>query len=231
MAFTNYLYLFVNRASKNFADPFALCPYCGAPAVPFTITVPTNNVELHLFSDGSSVLEGFEFTYESIEAYFCDPTIIDVTDTQGEIVVRNSLDLPMTCTWKMAMPVGTILRLTFIEFDLGACCSCAYITILDNEFTDSPLTGSAICGTTIPRRIPGTISNSLDITFYTDGSAQHPGFKIQYERPLPRETKCKVIKGIPTFKPNGKNSDNFGCHQGHEASTILIAAEAGGYPQ
>ncbi|XP_066958658.1 exoskeleton protein RP43-like [Macrobrachium rosenbergii] len=144
-------------------------PYCGALAVPFTVTVPTNNAELFLYSDGSSLLDGFEATYET------------VTNTSGEIVVNNALDFTMTCTWKMVMPAGTILRMTFTKFNLGTCCNCAYISIFDNEFTDFPISGSDICGATIPGRIPGTISNSIDITFYTDGSAQYPGFTIQYE--------------------------------------------------
>ncbi|XP_068216614.1 procollagen C-endopeptidase enhancer 2-like [Palaemon carinicauda] len=148
-------------------------PFCGVLAVPFSVVIPSNKVEVYLYSDGSQVLEGFEFDYDSLEAYACDPAL---EETTGEITAKNILNFGMTCTWRMNFGVGMMVKMTFTAFDLGTCCNCAQITILDYEFTQFPVTGYPICGTSIPTPIPATMSGDIDITLYTDGLVQHPGF-------------------------------------------------------
>ncbi|XP_064110316.1 uncharacterized protein LOC135218099 [Macrobrachium nipponense] len=134
-------------------------PYCGALAVPFTITIPTRNVEVHLFSDGTQILDGFEFSYESIEAFVCESPVTSLTNATGEIVARKVLNMPMTCMWRITLPAGMMIKMTFTEFNLNACCGCAYLRVIDTEFTPIALTGLLVTTPSPQGLIPLTISS------------------------------------------------------------------------
>ena len=85
-----------------------------------------------------------------------------------------------TCTYVIAQPAATIIRVQFLDFDIEGSdeCNFDYLDIRDGPNVNSTKIGR-YCGD--PSRIPSPIVSTLNylwINFVTDGSVQNRGFKV-----------------------------------------------------
>ncbi|XP_064110354.1 exoskeleton protein RP43-like [Macrobrachium nipponense] len=87
----------------------------------------------------------------------------------------------MNCHWKLSMPVGKLVTITFLEFDLGSCCDCAQITLWDSVWPHGAFLGRGFCGSAIPPIVNASGSNIILIDLWMNGTSILPGFRLYYE--------------------------------------------------
>lgn len=93
----------------------------------------------------------------------------------------NSYDHHMECTWVFLAPLGNIVEITWLSFDIEDSSSCQfdYIQIFDNSTTQFGSEIGKFCGTNIPPPIISS-SNLVSILFKTDGSRNAGGWSLAY---------------------------------------------------
>ncbi|XP_073479055.1 adhesion G-protein coupled receptor G6-like isoform X3 [Aquarana catesbeiana] len=88
------------------------------------------------------------------------------------------------CNWTIISPVGFIIRVTFLDFDIEEAQNCMYdyVSIYNGETT------SKFCGTTAKDLTFNSTGNEMTIGFVSDFSIQKKGFKAIYTQHTLNET-------------------------------------------
>lgn len=84
------------------------------------------------------------------------------------------------CIWKLNVPEGFRIQLTFNSFMVESNSRCKYdsVEIRNGSCTDSPLIGK-YCGNTVPPRVTSD-GRSLYVKFVSDGSTTYKGFEASF---------------------------------------------------
>ncbi|KAF7710120.1 ovochymase-2 [Silurus meridionalis] len=174
--------------------------HCGFILPPVLISV-SNKMDVNFQSDGRLADRGFSARWEAVYA----EDIAEIQDCGGfsseEAGVIKSKNWPMNytpnreCMWRVKVPVGKTITLTFTHFDLEA----AGILIsrcLDNVVIYDGAHGTAkkygpYCGNKLPPVIK-TTGNELVMRFHTDFFMEEKGFRAYWSTdpalPAPTET-------------------------------------------
>ncbi|KAH0568173.1 hypothetical protein KQX54_019308 [Cotesia glomerata] len=137
---------------------------------------------VHFHSDDHGQDLGFQLTYSSIEGM---PGCGGVYTAEQDFISSpndKSTYLPnLLCEWKIQLPVGERIRITWIDFDIEDSDHCAFdsVQIYEGPDMESPTLG-ALCGNKLPAPIEIN-SNIALIVFKSDWSNENIGFKLQYQ--------------------------------------------------
>lgn len=80
------------------------------------------------------------------------------------------------CKWTIRAPVGFIIQVTFVDFDVEEAQGCMY----DSLSINNGETVSKFCGITAKGLTFNSTGNVMIITFVSDFSIQKKGFSITY---------------------------------------------------
>ncbi|XP_063226608.1 cubilin [Bacillus rossius redtenbacheri] len=179
----NCSYDYVEILSGWRANDQILAKYCNTSHPPPLTTIGPHAL-VHFHSDDTINDAGFQISYHLVESIpGCGGTL---TEPEGIItspthpdshLYGNNLD----CEWKIQLPVGDRIRLTFVSFSLEDSSSCRfdYLEVRDGGSLDAPLVGR-YCGNVLPL-VPASNANTLLVYFHSDFSVGHEGFRINYE--------------------------------------------------
>ncbi|BHF62984.1 Bone morphoproteintic protein 1 [Sparganum proliferum] len=115
------------------------------------------------------------------------------------------------CTWRIEVPVGLSVLLTFYSFDLesGENCPCDYLEIFDGPSVNSPRL-SGICGVELPNPIRST-NSTMTVRFVSDAKLQKQGFSARFQKAVACGGYLTADKGtitspanLITYPPNNK---------------------------
>ncbi|KAK9889124.1 hypothetical protein WA026_004393 [Henosepilachna vigintioctopunctata] len=153
--------------------------YCGqtAPA-PFIST--GNELTIYLKTDWATDFKGFTMRYETVcGGKFTKPSGIIVSDGYPDRYTPG-----LSCLYEIVQPVGTIIQLSFSDFNLESAMSevqqeCYdYVEIRDGDNENSTLVGR-YCDENKPPLVISSL-NYLWIKFISDESVGGRGFKANY---------------------------------------------------
>ncbi|XP_076655704.1 cubilin [Halictus rubicundus] len=154
--------------------------YCNHTRPP-PLIVPGSEAVLHFHSDSAGQDSGFQIHYSTIEGIpGCNGVY---TQPSGTITLPTNLDSyyeNMQCDWRIQMPVGERIQITWSKFEIEASLSCRfdYVEIYDGPSSESPLLGR-YCGTTLPPTLKSN-SNEVLVVFKSDLTFQRGGFTLSY---------------------------------------------------
>ncbi|XP_078037937.1 cubilin [Augochlora pura] len=154
--------------------------YCNHTRPP-PLIVPGSEAVLHFHSDSAGQDSGFQIHYSTIEGIpGCNGVY---TNHVGSITLPTYLSSyheNMECDWRIQMPAGERVQITWSKFDLENSNNCRFdfIEIYDGPTNESPLMGR-YCGTTLPPSLKST-SNELLLVFRSDFTVQGEGFTLSY---------------------------------------------------
>ena len=136
----------------------------------------------------------------SLSPLACSGVPQDLTASNGTVTspnYPNNYKSNSNCAWRIAVPDGFHISLTFKDFVLESHSRCNYDSVeLRNGFNStSPIIGK-YCGSNIPP-IAITSGRSLYVKFKTDGSGTRRGFKAIFTA-VPN----------PSFNTSGEFSKN-----------------------
>ncbi|XP_057337332.1 cubilin-like isoform X2 [Microplitis mediator] len=155
--------------------------YCNHTHPPPLIT-SGSFATVHFHSDDHGQDLGFQITYSSIEGIpGCGGVYTAAQDIISSPTDQSSYLPNMLCEWKIQLPIGEKIRITWTTFDLEESDSCLfdYLQIFEGPDMDSPTLGT-FCGSNLPSTME-LDSNVALIVFKSDWSNEHTGFKLQYE--------------------------------------------------
>ncbi|VDK85931.1 unnamed protein product [Dibothriocephalus latus] len=95
------------------------------------------------------------------------------------------------CIWKIVVPVGFSVALTFQSFDIEKHDNCVYdyLEIRDGLAETSPLL-KKLCGSNLPTPIKST-NNMMYVRFVSDSSVEKQGFTAKFQKEF---DECKTTK-------------------------------------
>ncbi|EDO43187.1 predicted protein, partial [Nematostella vectensis] len=107
-----------------------------------------------------------------------------MTTPSGEIFSPNYPGYypgSMSCTWRISVPVGNVIRLTFIMFDLedDPLCARDFLELMDGG-QDSRMSIGRFCGNRYPLSIM-TATSRLKIVFTSTAFSGRQGFRLRYD--------------------------------------------------
>ncbi|KAK2582771.1 hypothetical protein KPH14_005036 [Odynerus spinipes] len=149
---------------------------------PGPLTVPDNTVELVFHSDSSGQDAGFQIHYSVVEGIpGCGGILTATSGTISSPGHASTYQPNMNCDWKIQLPVGERIQITWLKFSLEESTSCQFdsVEIYDGDSINSPLIGR-YCGDNMP---PTVISNSNNVlvVFISDWTYESEGFSFTYE--------------------------------------------------
>ncbi|XP_063985313.1 cubilin homolog [Diachasmimorpha longicaudata] len=172
-------YLQINETRGDRA--IELQRYCGHTQ-PEPLLTSSSTAILYFHSDGDTQDQGFQLSYSAVRGTpGCGG---DHTAPQGTITsptIQGAYDSGLYCVWKIQLPVGEKIRLTWQEIDVEEHRYCYYdfVKIYEGPDEESPEVGT-YCGTDLPA--PRTLNSSVaTIVFSTDRSYNGKGFSIKYD--------------------------------------------------
>ncbi|XP_043273312.1 cubilin-like [Venturia canescens] len=172
-------YLEINETTGGRSTQLGL--YCNHTH-PKPLTTPGSRATLHFHSDGAGTDMGFQIVYTAIEGTpGCGGIFTAPKGTITSPGFPSSYGYRQLCDWKIQLPKGERLRLTWTSFELETHGYCAfdYVKVFAGPDTSSPIVGT-YCGKTLPGSV--TIdSNEVLIVFKSDGSNEYKGFQLEYE--------------------------------------------------
>ncbi|XP_076296135.1 cubilin [Lasioglossum baleicum] len=148
---------------------------------PSPLIVPGSEAVLHFHSDSAGQDSGFQIHYSTIEGIpGCNGVYTHHSGTISLPTYLNSYHENMQCDWRIQMPVGERIQITWSKFDLESSIACRfdYIEIYDGPSSESPLLGR-FCGSTLPPTLKSN-SNVLLVVFKSDMTFQKEGFTLSY---------------------------------------------------
>nr|XP_012218853.1 PREDICTED: cubilin-like [Linepithema humile] len=163
------------------ADDERLGLYCNHTRPPPLIT-PSSQAIIHFHSNNEAEDAGFQIHYSVIEGTpGCGGTYTSESGTISSPGHSSVYQPNMECEWKIQLPAGGQIRVSWLRFDLEPSTSCKfdYVEIYDGPNTLSQLLGR-YCGLDLPPAIKST-SNILVIIFKSDWSYEREGFTLSYE--------------------------------------------------
>ncbi|KAM9316751.1 adhesion G-protein coupled receptor G6 [Gastrophryne carolinensis] len=108
------------------------------------------------------------------------------------------------CKWRLLAPIGFIIQVTFVDFDVEEAQNCMY----DSLSINNGETTSKFCGITAKGLSFNSTGNEMVITFVSDFSIQKKGFSVTYSHVAVSLRNQKVIvsqnqsSGLVTLSPN-----------------------------
>ena len=113
----------------------------------------------------------------------CSGTPQNINGTSGVITSPNypgNYDSNQRCVWRITVPSGMGVRLSFTSFNLESTSSCNYdyVEIRNGSSGSSPILGK-YCGSSTPI-VPRAYSGSIFVTFRSDGSNSYKGFNATF---------------------------------------------------
>ncbi|XP_056646391.1 cubilin [Diorhabda sublineata] len=172
-------YLMIRNGKFSDSPLLGTGKYCGN-TLPNKLKSTGNN--LYLKYTGSSNIGGFRIKYQEVSADCGGNIILSTYDNFTEITSPNYPNIPnphTECEWKIAAPVGEVLRVDFEErFDLTykPGCDIEYIELRDGGTPYSTLIGR-YC-----RSAPNSqfsTDNLIYLKFFTDTDEPKNGFKAK----------------------------------------------------
>ncbi|XP_076174105.1 cubilin isoform X2 [Ptiloglossa arizonensis] len=154
--------------------------YCNHTRPP-PLIVPTSEAVLHFHSDSAGQDSGFQIHYSTVEGITgCSSVYTGPTGTISSPEYMPMNQEYIECEWKIQMPIGEKIQITWIKFALLSTSPCRleYVQIFDGPTNESPLLGR-FCGWTLPPTIKSN-SNEVLVIFRTTWSAQMEGFTFAY---------------------------------------------------
>ncbi|XP_076628821.1 cubilin [Colletes latitarsis] len=154
--------------------------YCNHTRPP-PLIAPGSEAMIHFHSDSAGQDSGFQIHYSTIEGIpGCSGVYTAPTGTISLPTHTSTYRENMECDWRIQMPHGERIQITWSKFELEDSTSCEfdYVKIFDGPTSDSPLLGR-FCGTTIPPTIRST-SNALLVIFKSDWMLGMGGFTFAY---------------------------------------------------
>ncbi|XP_037669838.1 procollagen C-endopeptidase enhancer 1 isoform X2 [Choloepus didactylus] len=167
--------------------------FCGTFR-PAPVVASGNQVTLRMTADEGTGGRGFLLWYSGratsgTEHQFCGGRL---EKAQGTLTTPNwpESDYPpgISCSWHIIAPLGQMILLTFVKFDLEPDTYCRYdsVSVFNGAVSDDAKRLGKFCGD----KVPGPISsegNELLVQFVSDLSVTADGFSANY-RILPRGT-------------------------------------------
>ncbi|GAB0086814.1 Cubilin [Sergentomyia squamirostris] len=153
--------------------------YCGHVFPPNLIS-SFNVMYLTMSSDSSLGGRGFKANYT-----FIDVECGGVVTTSGAVITSppvendlNSYAHSTTCRWLLSAPVGHIVQLTWVNFNIEAqeACEYDYVEMFDNSTHPAKSIGK-FCGTHIPA-ILTSAGNVMTVAFVSDSSVNEGSFSF-----------------------------------------------------
>ncbi|XP_042869227.1 protein SpAN-like [Penaeus japonicus] len=116
-----------------------------------------------------------------IKDEMCQCQTAVISATEGEIISPNypdKYDNDLDCLMQITVPVGHVIRFTYLLFDLESESTCDYdkFEIYDSDSSERAFS----CGTT-PPNFTISSTNEVILAFKTDGSVIDNGFQITFE--------------------------------------------------
>ncbi|XP_046746481.1 cubilin-like [Diprion similis] len=155
--------------------------FCNHTSPPQLVT-SGSEAWIHFHSDDSGQDVGFEIGFSTIEG---SPGCGGIyTTPSGTITSPNfetRYDRNLDCEWRIQIPVGERIKITWVSFDVETSTSCSWDFVEVREGMDvrGPLIGR-YCGSMLPQSLRSE-SNVVLIRFKSDASLQGKGFKLNYE--------------------------------------------------
>ncbi|XP_068942361.1 cubilin [Petaurus breviceps papuanus] len=153
--------------------------FCGS-TIPGVIYTPNNFAFVKFVTDGSISAPGFRLVFEtSIEE--CGG---DIYGYFGTLTSPNYPDAnfhPRVCEWKITVPEGRRVNLTFSDLRLEdqQSCDSEYVTVFNGINSDSPQL-ERLCSRVMTRNWIESSGNTMRVLFATDGSRPYGGFSAFY---------------------------------------------------
>ncbi|XP_035657357.1 deleted in malignant brain tumors 1 protein-like [Branchiostoma floridae] len=211
---TGYDYLMIYDGGSDGAPPLRrLTGY----AIPDPITSTSNQMFVKFTSDYSSTAQGFQFSYTAT-----GPTTTTSAPGCGGILTAppggtvtspnypNYYPNSATCEWKITVPEGSVVLLTFDSFQLDY--GYDYLTIYDGGSDSAPRLQRLI-GHLTPDPITST-SNQMFVRFTSDHSYTFQGFQFSYTATAaiygsPSEEAVNVAQGKTAYQTSTKGYFRF----------------------
>ncbi|XP_044127231.1 embryonic protein UVS.2-like [Bufo gargarizans] len=154
-------------------DPLLLDRTCGTGLIP-PIIASTNQLLVEFSTDSSGTGVGFKALYSTVK---CGGTFYTPERNFTTPGYPNSYRPNMNCNYTITAPVGKKISLTVTDFQTEGDRYCLhdYLKIVDGSTWKGPFCGNR----TIPSFTSG--SNTLLLTFVSDGSIQFKGFQASYK--------------------------------------------------
>jgi hypothetical protein len=108
----------------------------------------------------------------------------------------NTFASNLNCLYKIIIPAGHILKLTFVDFNLKEKkerrCSYSDYLMMNNTVSGTTLAPTvALCGSKIPAPVYSK-SNWIKLKFHSFSSNQFRGFNITFEGIIENDGKCNT---------------------------------------
>ncbi|KAM7538912.1 hypothetical protein Aperf_G00000048657 [Anoplocephala perfoliata] len=183
--------------------------YCGNTLPPMIISTKSRLwIEYRRSSNSRS--NGFVAEYEAV----CGGEIVQeegfiTSPSYPEFYKPNK-----ECIWKIVVPTGFSVALTFLSFDIEKHDNCVYdyLEIRDGISENSPVL-KKLCGTPLPTPIKST-NNMMYIKFVSDSSVEKQGFTAKFQKEF---DECKTNKhGCSHICVNTLGSYRCQCEIGYE---------------
>nr|VZI24470.1 unnamed protein product [Spirometra erinaceieuropaei] len=160
--------------------------YCGTSLPPPLLSTRSRMWIDYKRPAGSSG-SGFVADYEVV----CGGQIEGDRGTIASPSFPNSYPPDKECVWKIEVPAGSYITLTFDSFDLEFQSECIldYLEIYDGSSTNSPML-QKLCGDDIPPPARST-DNTMYVKFVSDDSVQGGGFSAWFQK---ERIQCNTAK-------------------------------------
>ncbi|XP_066579431.1 cubilin [Amia ocellicauda] len=193
------------RDGSSETDPL-IGKYCSS-ILPAPVTSTSNTLWIKFKSDASLTRGGFRAIYQVA----CGGHLSGTGHIRSPYH-PNTYPHDKTCDWVITQPVGYVVTLNFLSFDIEAGFSCFsdFVEVRDGASSSSPFIGR-YCGTQMPSLIQST-QRSMFIRFSTDSSVTNRGFEAEYTAAeagcggtLTTPSGTVTSPGHPTNYPHGAN--------------------------
>nr|VZI15896.1 unnamed protein product [Spirometra erinaceieuropaei] len=167
-----------------------LCKVCGSN-LPASITSTKNSMTVKFVSDGG--LDNNRFTARFRHVISCGDYIKADNGNISSPDYPNNYPPNSKCIWRIEVPVGFSVLLTFESFDLEeeTDCSFDYLEIFDGSSESSPMLRK-LCGSRIPTAVAST-KNTLTVKFNSDNLGHQKGFKANFKKVIYSEvSQCAI---------------------------------------
>ncbi|XP_037693302.1 cubilin [Choloepus didactylus] len=171
--------------------------FCGS-TVPAPVDTTSNVAVVRFVTDGSLTALGFRLRFES-SLEECGG------DLQGPVGTFTSPNYPnpnphgRACEWRVVVPEGQRVTLTFTHLRLPAHPSCdvEHMEVFNGLRSSSPQLEKLCSSVNVSDRVESS-GNTMRVTYFTDGSRPYGGFTASY-----RSSEDAVCGGTLTSFPEG----------------------------
>ncbi|XP_077347020.1 cubilin isoform X1 [Lithobates pipiens] len=180
--------------------------FCGN-ALPLAMRTSDSFAYVKFVSNSSVNAKGFRLQYEaSLEE--CGGDIDGSTGALSSPNYPNLYPHDRVCDWRIRVPEGRRVTLTFHDLQLQdqQNCDYDYVAVYNGYRTQSPLLDK-FCGNVAPDTVIRSSGNTMRVIFVTDGSVSNGGFKATFT------SMEDAVCGGSLMKPVGGNFTSPGYNQ------------------